>query len=139
MYILTVGGFLAPVTHKDDTETIILRSRRKEDIEFFLARSGIPRIKWPTIRHCPDDDFHYKADMGRVLFGNAMTGFIMDMRYATFKGAANIMGKITGDPKPYDLIMDTYYATFNMEPIPALEDLDEPTDDELRFEQEVLV
>lgn len=101
MWIFTTQGFYSVVTHRTDSDTLIVRSRAREDIE--ALREQIPGIE-PF--EDPEADYRHRAYVSRSEWLAAAAQLIADLDYDNFKSEvarrqgsdrARVYGHVWGD------------------------------------------
>lgn len=82
MWIITSGGFVSIVQHRDDPRLLIVRGRFEGDVERFLAVPGQLR---PLEECTPHADYRYRCTVPRETVAAALLRQVDLVRYPNFK------------------------------------------------------
>jgi hypothetical protein len=85
MWLLTTSGFYSVVAHRDNSDTLIVRTRLREDLEE-LRRSYLPDLE---IVEGGDSDYEFRALVSRMEWEHAVRQLVGDIDYPNFKDAVD--------------------------------------------------
>jgi|ERR1700733_5501174 len=77
MWIFLPDSFLSVVENFNDSSKLLVRGRRKGDIEKIFPSA--------EIKHTPEGDYAFRASIDRALVANTIAKQIMDINYPNFK------------------------------------------------------
>jgi hypothetical protein len=97
MWVFTNRGFLSIVEHRDDPETMVVRSRFAGHIKNLFPRAKVMRT--------PEADYLYRAFIPREKVTEAMSRFAEDIHYPNFKNSIS-------DDRYHDACMDVWSALY---------------------------
>jgi hypothetical protein len=80
MWICLNNAFLSIVNHPDDTGMLLVRARRKGDIEVVFGD------QWP-VTTLPKRDYRFRASIPRAVVGRAIAGHLEGIDYGNFKNS----------------------------------------------------
>lgn len=83
MWIFLNNAFLSIVADKGNVEHLLVRARKKGDIEA-VFKGLVPGFKF-TVSHTPEADYAYRVFLPRALVTRAMTAEIGKIHYTNFK------------------------------------------------------
>lgn len=83
MWLLTSIGFFSVVAHRDEPNTVLIRARRREDLEA-LRRGYLPDIE---ILENAGSDYAFRAFVERYEWEYACQRLAADIDYPNFKDA----------------------------------------------------
>jgi hypothetical protein len=83
MWLLTSIGFYSVVAHRDNDETVLIRSRTREDLDQ-LRRRYLPDLE---ILENAGTDYRYRALLERSEWEHAAQKLAADVDYPNFKEA----------------------------------------------------
>jgi hypothetical protein len=78
MWLITSGGFVSIVEHRDHPDTLIVRGRFRGDVSRFL---GVPGIE----RETPQADYRFRAEVPRSMVADALLRACSKVDYPNFK------------------------------------------------------
>lgn len=84
MWIFTKHGYLATVQHRDEPDTIIVRTRVKKDL---VTCKKLYFKKMGKIEFNETADYPYRANISKADFAEGMALAIQDTDYEKFKSA----------------------------------------------------
>lgn len=90
-------GFFSAVMHRDDPGTIIVRARRKRDLEALVERIPEPERQQVEIQCTPDFDYEVRVFISRERWAELVAGIARQVDCRSFKDAAADRGTFQGD------------------------------------------
>lgn len=88
MWIFTKTGFVSIVAHRTTSGTMIVRARRRADLEGFVAAFGGPKVRPVEILETPDADYRFRAFMPKKNVAMRVMQLALEVDYPNFKAAA---------------------------------------------------
>ena len=79
MWIFTSSGFVSIVSHKDDPEKMLVRSRKIEPLERLWPEYPVQEIYWA--------DYRYRIFVPVEGVSSVISDLIMEVNYPNFKAA----------------------------------------------------
>ena len=89
MWIFSEKGMVSAVAHRDKVGVLLVRARRKEHLEAFLASNGT----WTgeEIIQMPSADYEYRIEVSLETFGELLTAQGRAINYPNFKGRCDAL------------------------------------------------
>ncbi len=81
MWIFNKDGFFSAVAHRDKPDHVMVRARRKEDIE------ALARALGAEAELTPNADYAYRVTVPKSDFADYMQASVLDLDYPNFKSA----------------------------------------------------
>ena len=85
MWIFTEDGFFSVVEHLEDSTKMLVRARKREDLERFVMRGEGVITNDPTIQETPVADYRFRVVVDRVGFLDYLTRAVSALNYPNFK------------------------------------------------------
>ena len=82
MWIFTKDAFLSAVQHRDLPDSIMVRARRREHLEAFIAKCSTGKII-----ETPDADYRFRVTMSAELFAGLLVIEAAVIDYDNYKNA----------------------------------------------------
>lgn len=84
MWLITNSGYVSIVEHRDDDSVLIVRARRKSDLQRLFPHA--------EVAHTPSADYPYRVCVARDIVRRIMMAAVDQITYPNFKAS------ISGDP-----------------------------------------
>ena len=81
MWVFTTDGFYSAVAHRSEPNTIIVRSRVREDAERLADRLLVE----VEVQHTPQADYPWRLFVSRPVFARYLAEQVETMEYPNFK------------------------------------------------------
>lgn len=83
MWVYTKNGFVSIVQVRGEPRELLVRARRREDLEAFVGSQYVKDIE-----HTPAADYEYRIELGMGVVAALAMREVMGIDYPNFKGAA---------------------------------------------------
>ena len=81
MWIFNKDGFFSAVAHREKPDHVMVRARRREDIEALARALGV------EAELTPNADYAYRVTVSKSDFADYMQASVLDLDYPNFKSA----------------------------------------------------
>lgn len=106
MWVFTTDGFYSVVRHKEFTDRVVVRSRRRKHLERLCTFMGLDADH--VILETPDADYRWRMTAPRHVWAWYLQDYAgRQLKYTNFKDAA---GKIKADGR-YSSVLHDVWAT----------------------------
>jgi hypothetical protein len=102
MWIFTTSSFLSIVDKGGDGSTLLVRARRKGEIEAIFPEAHVEET--------PSNDYRFRARLDRELVAQEMAEMIRGVRYGNFKGTVHDHARHEAYMDVWD-VMNRYQTT----------------------------
>ena len=81
MWIFNKDGYFSAVEHRDMPDHVMVRARRREDIERLAERLGA------TVEFTPNADYAFRITVPKAGYADYLHAAVMNLDYPNFKSA----------------------------------------------------